>query len=314
MAIPPEEYSDRFHHKVFYLPNLSRGLLLATVTLVVVVVAGLAYTVHEWRKGQQLTALNGQLGIQLNQMREQVAAVTAKVDALTKPISLEPVVPGDEVWTPTPPLQPSAHLEGTPTRRRLRQPGMTKWQKQMQQRLVKQEQEIAATNQDIQRTQADLQNKMASTHGALNDLGGTIARNHAELVSLEKLGERNYYEFDLDKSKNFQKEGSIGISLRHTSVKHQNYDVVLLVDDISLTKKNVNLYEPVMFETRGSPQPLQLVVNLIGKNRIHGYVSEPKSLTERTAAVAEPVSLTASQAASAPPATAPAPSAPSLTH
>lgn len=317
MAIPPEEYAGRVHHGVFYLPNLSRWILLALVVLILVVVAGLAYTVHEWRKGQQMAATNSQLGIELNQTRQQLAAVTAKVDALTQPLTLEPVVPGDEAWSVTPPQQP-LRAEAVPTAKRPRRPVMTKWQKQMQQRLVKQEQEISATKQDIQRTQADLQSKMASTHGALNDLSGTIARNHVELVALERLGERNYYEFDLDKSKHFQKEGSIGISLRHTSTKHQNYDVMLLVDDTALTKKHVNLYEPLMFETRESPQPLQLVVNRIGKNHIHGYVSEPKSMTERTAVVAEPTGMatseTASTAAATQPAAAPASSAPSLTH
>jgi hypothetical protein len=112
------------------------------------------------------------------------------------------------------------------------------------------------------------------------------ARNHSELVALERLGDRNYYEFDLVKSKHFQPEGPISVSLRHTSTKHKNYDVALVVGDFRLIKKHVNLYEPLIFETPRSPQPLELVVNRIDKNRVHGYVSVPKAATGKIAHLA----------------------------
>ena len=51
---------------------------------------------------------------------------------------------------------------------------------------------------------------------------------------------------------------------------------MMLVEDMHLAKKNVNLYEPVVFYPADSTQPLQLVVNRIGKDAVHGYVSEPK--------------------------------------
>jgi hypothetical protein len=38
----------------------------------------------------------------------------------------------------------------------------------------------------------------------------------------------------------------------------------------------VNLYQPVMFYTPDNPQPVEVVINDIGKDHIHGYISAPK--------------------------------------
>lgn len=96
------------------------------------------------------------------------------------------------------------------------------------------------------------------------------------MIALQRRGERNYYEFDIDKSKQFRYLGPMGIRLRKANVKHQYADLELLVDDRSLTKKHVNLYEPVMFYTSDNPQPVQVVINSVTKNHIRGYISEPK--------------------------------------
>jgi hypothetical protein len=125
----------------------------------------------------------------------------------------------------------------------------------------------------IGQARQDLENKLNSTHDELN---GAIARNHDELIALEKQGERNYYEFEIDKSKQFQKVGPMGVSLRKVNQKHKFYDVALMVDDQQLEKKHVNLYEPMMIRTADVPQPVEIVVNEIHGNAIKGYISEPK--------------------------------------
>lgn len=48
------------------------------------------------------------------------------------------------------------------------------------------------------------------------------------------------------------------------------------MDDRNLSQKHVNLYQPVMFNTPDSPQPVEVVINDIGKDHIHGYASAPK--------------------------------------
>ena len=66
------------------------------------------------------------------------------------------------------------------------------------------------------------------------------------------------------------------MKLRKANVKHQFADLDLIVDDRTLTQKHVNLYQPVMFSTPDSPQPVEVVINQIGKNHIHGYIAAPR--------------------------------------
>jgi hypothetical protein len=95
-------------------------------------------------------------------------------------------------------------------------------------------------------------------------------------VALEKRGERNYVEFDLTKSKQFHRIGPLPLSLRKTETKHKKYDLALIVDDNELSKKQVNLYEPVWIYTDNGAQPAMVVVNRIEKNLVHGYISTPR--------------------------------------
>lgn len=129
--------------------------------------------------------------------------------------------------------------------------------------------QLDAQGKAIDDTRNDLTN-------ARTELSGSIARTHDELVVLEKKGERNYVEFDLSKSKEFKREGPISISLRKANEKHQYADLALIVDDRDLSQKHVNLYQPAMFYQPDSPQPVEIVINQISKNHIHGYISAPK--------------------------------------
>jgi hypothetical protein len=95
-------------------------------------------------------------------------------------------------------------------------------------------------------------------------------------VALEKRGERSYYEFSLDRSKQFQKVGPLSVSLRKVDFKRKSYDVALLVDDFTLQKKSVNLYEPVWVNLNDRPEPVQLIVNHIDKDKIAGYIAAPR--------------------------------------
>ena len=64
--------------------------------------------------------------------------------------------------------------------------------------------------------------------------------------------------------------------LKKANSKHQYADLELLVDDRNVSQKHVNLYQPVMFYTPDTQQPVELVINSITKDHIHGYVSAPK--------------------------------------
>src|SRR5438067_2321820 len=104
----------------------------------------------------------------------------------------------------------------------------------------------------------------------------SILKHPEDRVVLQKRGERNYFEFDLTRSRQFQRFGPLTLSLRRTDPKHMNYDLIMVVDDNSLSKKRVNLYEPIWIHTESAGQPVQIVVNKISKNAVHGYISAPK--------------------------------------
>jgi hypothetical protein len=139
--------------------------------------------------------------------------------------------------------------------------------------LEDQKKELKATEDLVAKNRSELEGNLNSTRDELN---GSIAKTHEELVALEKRGERRYFEFDLEKSKQFQRFGPVTLSLRKADTKHKSFDLEMIVDDNELSKKKVNLYEPIWIHTENESQPVQVVVNRIEKNRVHGYVSAPK--------------------------------------
>jgi hypothetical protein len=145
--------------------------------------------------------------------------------------------------------------------------------KEFQTRLEDQQKQLKDTQDEVAKTRTDLEGNISSTR---DDLNGSIARTHEELVALQKRGERNYIEFNLTKSKEFQREGPLMLSLRKADTKHKSFDLTMIVDDNQLRKRNVNLYEPIWIHRTDDPQPVQVVINKIDKDRVQGYVSAPK--------------------------------------
>ncbi len=145
--------------------------------------------------------------------------------------------------------------------------------KQLQSQLEEQQKQLKETQDLVAKNRTDLETNLSSTKDELN---GSIAKTHEELVVLQKRGERNYFEFDLAKSKQFQRFGPLTLSLRRADAKHMNYDLSMVVDDNQLRKNRVNLYEPIWIHTESEGQPVQVVVNKISKNFVHGYISAPK--------------------------------------
>jgi hypothetical protein len=145
--------------------------------------------------------------------------------------------------------------------------------KQLQAKVDDQGKQLKDTQDLVAKNRTDLEGALSSTKDELN---GSIATTHEELVALQKRGERSYFEFDISKSKSFKREGPLSLSLRKADDKHRTYDIAMIVDDNQLAKKKVNLYEPIWIHRTDDPQPVQIVVNKIGKDSIHGYVSAPK--------------------------------------
>ena len=156
--------------------------------------------------------------------------------------------------------------------------------------MADQQKQLKATQDEVAKDRADLEGSINSTRDDLNstrdNLNGSIARTHDELVTLEKRGERSYFEFDLSRAKEFERVGPLSISLRKADTKHKHYNLAMIVDDNELQKKNVNLYEPIWVRSESGSESVQIVVNKIDKNFVHGYISAPKYKPSELAAAA----------------------------
>jgi uncharacterized coiled-coil protein SlyX len=255
--------------------------LVAFLLLAIGLGAGYAYCEHSAAK--EIAAHDADVNATVTKLRNQLDTVTTKLNDMAT-AQAAPAQPG---------LQPERPAANTANRRTAS--ASDKRYKQLQARLDAQQKELKDTEDSVAQTRSDLEGSISSTKDELN---GTIAKNHDELVALERRGERDYFEFDLWKGKQFQRTGPISLSLRHADGKHLNYDVVALVDDNQLSKKHVDLYEPIWFDRADDPQPLQVVVNKVEKNHIHGYVNAPKyrnsELAANGAPGVKPVSATSS--------------------
>lgn len=226
---------------------------------VAVALAG-GYSIHEHNAAQKLSAENTQMTTALQDTRGQLDTLASKVNAMSEAQAQR---------------QQAAEAAAQRTRvthtAAARRPnGVTdkRW-KEIQAKLDAQRQAIDANGKAIEDTRSDLA-------GAKTELSGSIARTHGELVVLQRKGERSYFEFDVDKSKQFRATGPVGIKLRKANTKHQFADMDLMVDDVALNQKHVNLLQPVIFYAGENGKPIELVVQKISNNHIHGYVSTPK--------------------------------------
>lgn len=144
--------------------------------------------------------------------------------------------------------------------------------------------EVTGVKGDVEATRRELAETQLKLERAIGDLGvqsGLIAKNAGELEELRRLGERNYFEFDLKKSRRYTHVGSISIRVRKTNTKRQQYTITLLANDKRIEKKDKTLLEPVQFYLQGTRHLLEIVVYDIQKNRIVGYLSTPKEIASR---------------------------------
>ena len=151
--------------------------------------------------------------------------------------------------------------------------------------------DVTGAKKDIEATKTDLEATKSKLDRATGDMGvmsGLIARNHDDLEDLKRRGDRNYYEFTLQKSKTPQRVGPVQMALNKTDQKKSQYTMTVLADDKSIQKKDKTAGEPVQFYVKGSAKlaPYEIVVFDVGKNQISGYLATPKD--NNTPAAAAP--------------------------
>jgi hypothetical protein len=251
----------------------NRGLVIALVVLLGVVAVALGYGYRQQTLADHLTAQQTVSDATINQMQGQLSAVTSKLNDITAAQQSQQAQAQAQAQADAAKQSDKKSAAGV-AHTGARRPATTdKRYKQLQAQLADQQKQLKDTQDLVAKNRTDLEGNISSTRDELN---GSIARTHEELVVLQKRGERSYTEFDLMKAKQFQRIGPLTLSLRKADTKHKNYDIEMIVDDNQLTKKKVNLYEPIWIHTENESQPVQIVVMRIEKNLIHGYVSAPK--------------------------------------
>jgi hypothetical protein len=149
--------------------------------------------------------------------------------------------------------------------------------------------DVTKLNGDVSGVKNDLDETKSKLDRATGDMGvmsGLIARNHDDVEELKRKGDRNYYEFTIQKSKTPQRVGPVQMSLNKADQKRSKYTMTVLADDKSIEKKDKTAGEPVQFYVKGTQHyaPYEIVVFDVGKNQITGYLSTPKSAGAATAA------------------------------
>jgi|SRR2546426_9585529 len=244
--------------------GVNRWLVVAVVAMIAVAGIALGYGYRQQILADHLTAQQSMANATINEMQGQLNTVTSKLNEVTA---------AQQAAAAAAEQAKAAHAPGAKAVAGKRSTAESKRLKELQAKLDDQQKQLKDTQDLVAKNRADLEGNLSSTKDELN---GSIAKTHEELVALAKRGERSYFEFDLTKSKQFQRVGPLTLALRKADTKHKSYNLEMVVDDNRLSKRNVNLYEPIWIHTENESQPVQVVVNRVGKDTVHGYVSAPK--------------------------------------
>ena len=147
--------------------------------------------------------------------------------------------------------------------------------------------DVGGVKTDVASTKADLDATKTQLNRVMGDAGvmsGLIATNHDELEVLKHKGDRNYLEFTLQKGAKPTLLSTIKLQLKKVDDKHSRYTVDVSADDRNIEKKDKNLDEPVQFYTGKDPVLYEIVVNVIDKNKVSGYLSTPKGAPQTASA------------------------------
>jgi regulator of replication initiation timing len=137
--------------------------------------------------------------------------------------------------------------------------------------------DVTKLSGDVTGVKGDLDATKNSIQMARSEMGTLIARNHDEIDQLRRIGQRDYFEFTVQRKGGATKVGGIQLVLKDTNPKKNQYTINVLADDNSFEKKNRSVNEPIFFYTGGSRSALELVVNKVTKSSATGYLSVPKA-------------------------------------
>jgi len=118
-------------------------------------------------------------------------------------------------------------------------------------------QDVSLTKEDLGTTKTKVDTLSKDLGMARSELGTLIARNHNDIETLRKLGERDYFEFTATKNKE-EKVAGVGLILKKADIKRHRFNMALLADDMVIRKDNRTVDEPVSFSVGGSKRFYEL--------------------------------------------------------
>jgi len=139
--------------------------------------------------------------------------------------------------------------------------------------------ELGGAKTDIQKTQSDLaatNQKLEKTIGDLGVQSGLVAHNSSELEMLKRKGERNYYDFTLQKGQRTP-VSTVSLQLKKVDPKKSRFTFNVIADDKTIEKKDKTIGEPLQFYTGRDRLLYEVVVFSASKNSITGYLATPKN-------------------------------------
>ncbi len=271
-----EEYEYQLPSWVMY--GIGGAVLLALIALV-------------WCLGLQnhLTAANQQLAAAQKtntEMAEKQDALSARLRATTETLGQSVGMTQKQIETRTQTLMASQAAQAASLRAETSK--LTQEQAATEQKVGAVQTNVTSLNTDVTGakasivdTQTDLAATKAQLQRTMGDAGvmsGLIARTHDDLEVLKHKGDRNYYEFTLQKGKEPTLLASVKLQAKKVDDKHSKYTMMVSADDRNIEKKDKSLDEPVQFYTGKDPVLYEIVVNNIAKNQISGYLSTPKGV------------------------------------
>lgn len=138
--------------------------------------------------------------------------------------------------------------------------------------------DVSNVKADVAQTKKDLESARRELLDVRETLSSQIAHNASELNDLRRKGERNYFEFELDKRQHFKKVADLALRLNKVDARKKKYTITVSVDDNTLEKKDKTVDEPVQFLVGKNRLRYEIVINQVGKNTVSGYLSAPKDV------------------------------------
>lgn len=140
--------------------------------------------------------------------------------------------------------------------------------------------DVGGVRSDLSTTRSDLAATNAKLQSTIGDLGvqsGLIANTRGDLEVLKHKGDRNYFEFTLQKGAKAQPVSTVSLQLKKTDEKRGKFTLNVTADDKTIEKKDRNVSEPIQFYTGRDHMLYELVVWTVSKKQITGYLSTPKN-------------------------------------